>query len=292
MALFDSDFLKKLEYLSLMSRRVFRGRLLAQRRTRQMGGGIEFADHREYALGDDLRYLDWNVFARLGDQLIKRFEEEEDLHVYFLLDCSKSMEFGEPSKFDFARQITAALAYIALADLDRISVVAVAGGIEQTFPLTRGKRCILSLLRFLENLETTGTTTDLQAAVKAIVHRNRRTGLAVVVSDLYDRAGFQRGVNLLRHRGYELHLIHVFDPEEANPKVLGDVELVDSEDGETRTVTVTEKALRRYQAVWREFQDEIVKYCLAYGLSCTKASTEIPYDELVVRMMRETGAVA
>ena len=120
MALFDSDFLKKLEYLSLVSRRVFRGQLLAQRRTMQLGGGIEFADHREYTPGDDFRYLDWNVYARHDELLLKRFQEEEDLHVYLLLDCSKSMAFGDPSKFDYVRRVGAALAYIALADLDRV----------------------------------------------------------------------------------------------------------------------------------------------------------------------------
>src|ERR1700755_2431002 len=129
MALFGSDFLKKLEYLSLVSKRIFRGSLLAQKRTMQMGGGIEFADHREYAPGDDFRYLDWNVYARHDELLLKRFQEEEDLHVYILLDCSRSMGFGPPAKFDFARQVAAALAYIALADLDRVAIVAFAGDI-------------------------------------------------------------------------------------------------------------------------------------------------------------------
>src|SRR6516165_11950865 len=138
MPLFDSDFLKKLEYLSLVSRRVFRGQLLAQRRTMQLGSGIEFADHREYTPGDDFRYLDWNLYARHDELLLKRFQEEEDLHVYFLLDCSRSMAFGDPPKFDFARRVTAALAYIALADLDRIAVIAHAENVVADFPLTRG----------------------------------------------------------------------------------------------------------------------------------------------------------
>src|SRR3982751_5203730 len=156
MPLFDSDFLKKLEYLSIVSRRVFRGSLLAQRRTLQFGSGIEFADHREYTAGDDLRYLDWNLYARLGDLLLKRFQEEEDLHVYFLLDCSRSMAFGDPPKFDFARQVAAALAYIALADLDRVAVTAFADDIQADLPLTRGKGRILSLLKFLEGLNASG----------------------------------------------------------------------------------------------------------------------------------------
>ena len=119
MALFGSDFLKKIEYLSLVSRRIFRGSPTAQRRTKQLGGGIEFADHRDYSPGDDFRYLDWNLYARHDELLLKRFQEEEDFHVYFLLDCSRSMGFGSPPKFDFARQVTAALAYMALANLDR-----------------------------------------------------------------------------------------------------------------------------------------------------------------------------
>src|SRR3954452_11717147 len=161
MPLFDSGFLQKLEYLSLVSRRVFRGTLLAQRRTTQMGGGVEFAHHREYTPGDDFRYLDWNLYARQDELLLKRFQEEEDLHVYFLLDCSRSMAFGSPPKFDFARQVTAALAYIALADLDRVAVVAFADDIVADFPLTRGKGRILALLQFLARLPTQGAETDL-----------------------------------------------------------------------------------------------------------------------------------
>src|SRR3954452_8744571 len=159
--LFDSEFLKKLEYLSLVSRRVFRGQILAQRRTMQLGGGIEFADHRDYTPGDDFRYLDWNVYARHDELLLKRFQEEEDLHVYVLIDCSRSMGFGTPVKFDLARQVAAALAYIALADLDRVAIVAFAGDILADFPLTRGKARILSLLKFLDGLKTQGSLTDL-----------------------------------------------------------------------------------------------------------------------------------
>src|SRR6478609_11866181 len=173
MPLFDSDFWQKLEYLSIVSRRVFRGSLLAQRRTMQFGSGIEFAEHREYSAGDDLRYLDWNIYARHGELLLKRFQEEEDLHVYFLLDCSRSMGFGTPPKFDLARQVTAALAYIALADLDRIAVIAFASDIVADFPLTRGKGRILALLKFLEDLPCQGSDTDLARVTAGFVHRNQ-----------------------------------------------------------------------------------------------------------------------
>src|SRR5947208_15757758 len=180
--LFDSDFLNKLEYLSLISRRVFRGSLMAQRRTMQLGSGIEFADHREYTPGDGFRYLDWTLCARHDELLLKRFQEEEDLHVYLLLDCSRSMGFGKPPKFDFARQVAAALGYIALADLDRVAVVAFAGDIVADFPLTRGKGRILALVKFLENLPGQGSDTDLARVATGFVHRNQPRGLGVVIS--------------------------------------------------------------------------------------------------------------
>jgi uncharacterized protein (DUF58 family) len=292
MALFDSDFLKKLEYLSLVSKRVFRGQILAQRRTMQMGGGIEFADHRDYTPGDDFRYIDWNLFARHDELLLKRFQEEEDLHVYLLLDCSRSMGFGTPAKFDFARQVTAALAYIALADLDRVAIVGFAGEVVADFPLTRGKARILSLLQFLENLEPQGSVTNLTRVVTGFVHRAQRRGLALVVSDLYDPEGYERGLDLLRHHRYEPHIIQIHDRREAEPSFLGDLELFDVESQSSRKVTVTERNLRQYRQIFQDFQESLRRYCTNYGLGCTRTTTEVPFDQLILKMMRAAGAVA
>jgi uncharacterized protein (DUF58 family) len=290
--LFDSDFLKKLEYLSLVSRRVFRGQLLAQRRTMQLGGGIEFADHREYTPGDDFRYLDWNVFARHDELLLKRFQEEEDLHVYVLVDCSRSMAFGDPVKFDYARQVAAALGYIALADLDRVAVIAFAGDIVADFPLTRGKARILSLLKFLENLEAQGSDTDLARVARNFVHRGQRRGLAIVISDLFDPNGYERGLDLLRHHRYEPHIVQPYDRREADPQVKGDVELVDAETGTIRKVTITERNLRQYHRIFADFQESVRRYCSTYGIGGTWTTTDVPFDELLLKMMRAAGALA
>jgi uncharacterized protein (DUF58 family) len=292
MALFDSDFLKKLEYLSLVSRRVFRGQLLAQRRTMQLGGGIEFADYRDYTPGDDFRYLDWNVFARHGELLLKRFQEEEDLHVYILLDCSRSMAVGKPPKFDYARQVAAALAYIALADLDRVAVVAFAGDVVADFPLTRGKARILGLLKFLEGLQPQGEATDLERMARNLVHRNQRRGLAVVVSDLFDPKGFERGLDLLRHHRYEPHLVQIFDRHEAEPDLKGDLELLDIETGTIQKVTITERNLRQYRKIFADYLESVDRYCNTYGIGGTRSSTDVPFDELLLRMMRVAGALA
>ena len=289
MALFDSNFLRRLEYLSLVSRRVFRGKLLAQRRTKQLGGGIEFSDHREYSHGDDLRYVDWNVYARYGDVLLKRFQEEEDLHVYLLLDVSKSMANNSTEKFDYARRVTAALAYIALADMDRVSIYAYSEKVDEVLPLTRGKDRILSVLRYLEGLTPTGDSTQLKQVARAVAQRARRNGLAVIISDFYDQNGFREGVDLLRYRRFEPHLIQLHTPEEASPKILGDVELRDVESGRLRKHTITEHKLRQYQKAFGAFLQSIDDYCRAYSLGCTRTSTDLPFDELMLRMMRAAG---
>ena len=295
--MFDSDFLKRLEYLSLLSKRVFQGQLLAQRRTKQTGGGVEFSDHREYIHGDDLRYMDWNVYARHGDLLLKRFQEEEDLHVYILLDCSRSMDSlpTEPTltvdKFRFARQLAAALAYIALADLDRVSVVAYDAKVRQALPLARGKDNMFTVLRFLERLSTTGEATDLATVAADFTRRAPRTGLVLVISDLFDQQGFHVGIDRLRHRKFEPHVIQIHTPAEANPQLLGDVELLDVESDRLRKVTITERKLRQYEARFQAFLRDVESYCQRYGLSHTRATADVPYDEVLLKMMRVAGAL-
>ena len=287
--LFPADFLTRLEYLSIISKRVFRGQLLAQRRTMQMGAGIEFSDHREYNSGDDLRYLDWNIYARHGDLLLKRFQEEQDLHVYLMLDCSRSMSFGTPSKFDLARQLVAALAYIALADLDRVAVIAYANGVCAELPITRGKARILPFMKFLEELPISGDETNLEKAVQGLLHRGARTGLAVVVSDLFDEHGFQKGLDQLRHRRFDAHVIQLHDPKEADPALLGDAELIDIESESVRRVTITERNLKLYKQLFTDHQAAVRAYCGTYNLGCTQAPSVVRFDDLIMKMMRESG---
>lgn len=290
--LFPPDFLTRLEYLSIMSKRVFRGSLLAQRRTMQMGSGIEFSDHREFANGDDLRYLDWNIYARYGDLLIKRFQEERDLHVYFLVDCSQSMAFGNPAKFDLARQLAAALAYVALADLDRISILGYADRIMKELPVTRGKNQILSIMRFLEGLETGGEDTNVGRGIQDFLVRGPRSGLVVVLSDLFDPHGYQKGLDQLRYRRFDAHVIQLHDPQEANPQMLGDVEFVDIETQSARKVTVTEKNLRTYKRLFDEHQGSVRTYCKNYGWGCTQSPANVPFDDLIIHMMRSSAVAA
>lgn len=283
--MFDSAFLKKLEYLSLVSRRVFQGQLIANRRARQFGSGIVFADHRNYTFGDDLRYLDWNVYARFNNELIRRFEEEKDLHVYLLLDCSRSMSLGTPRKFDYARQVTAALAYIALSNLDRVCIVPFADQLYPVFPTIRGKQHILNLMRFLESLEPVGHVTDLTASMSEFVRQKQHAGLAMVISDFFAPKGFKSGLDLLRYRNYEPYLIQIHDQQEAEPTFLGDVQLHDVETGSAHEVTISEQMLRRYKKKFAAFLDEVKRYGIDNGLNCTISSTSIPFDKMIFQML-------
>lgn len=293
--MFDAEFIQQLEYLSLLSKRMFRGQLLAQRRTMQTGGGIEFADHREYVPGDDLRFVDWNIYARHGDVLLKRFQEEEDLHVYILIDASLSMNQGNEKndpqslKFTLARQIAAALAYIALSDLDRVSLMAYDHHLKKTKPLTRGKDQILSILKFLESLNCGGERTDLTQAVGEFVQRAPRPGLAIVISDLFDQDGFREGVDRLRYARFEPHVVQIYTKEEAEPEFLGDVELMDCETDHPMKVTVTESKLRRYRQIFQTFLSDVESYCRTQGLSHIRTTADVPFDQVLLKMMRSTA---
>src|SRR5580658_8717432 len=169
--LFDDEFQRKLDYLALVSRRVFSGRLRAERRTKKSGSGVEFADHRDYQPGDDFRALDWSVYQRFEKLLVRLFEEEEDLAIYFVLDASASMAFGNGRKLAYAKKVCAALAYVGLANLDRVSIVTTTDRVLDRLPETRGKARIFKAFRFLREVESTGTT-DLGDAMKTFVAQN------------------------------------------------------------------------------------------------------------------------
>ena len=290
MTLFDADFLPKLDQLSLVSRRAAHGQLLAKRTARHRGSGLEFADHREYQPGDDFRYLDWNVYARHGELLLKRFHEERDLRVDFVLDCSRSMEAGDTEvKFDHARRIAACLVAIALTQLDRVSLVSFADGVVDQLPVARGKHQLLSLLRRMEELQTSGRDTDIEASIKTLLTTSQSGGLAIVISDFLDLRGWQRGLDRLRYHQYEVYLVHLIDECDSTPKLLGDFEIVDMETGQQRTITVRERDLERYRQAFQRFQAAIVDYAQHHSMGYLPAPTHMSYDELILQSMRRAG---
>ena len=286
--LFDDEFQRKLDYLALVSKRVFAGRMRAERRTKKSGSGVEFADHRDYQPGDDFRYLDWNVYQRFDRLLLRLYEEEEDLSIYFIVDASSSMGFGDAKKLRYAKRVAAALAYVGLANLDRVSIVSTTDKVLDRMPATRGKARIFKVFRFLRELEPEGHT-DLGDALRTFVAQNKRRGLAVLISDLYDPQGFEKGINVLRYNKFDPFVVHVVDKEEAKPKLAGDVLLYDCETGDEREVTVTAKVLERFTAAYQDYLGDIERFCTSKQVPYIQADVSTPFDELILRVFRRGG---
>lgn len=282
MALFDSQSLKRLRSLALVARRAGGG-LLSKPRGRLPAGGTELTGHRDYAPGDDYRRLDWNLCARHDELLVKQYQGEADCPVSILLDCSRSMSLGRPSKFDVARQVTAALAYVALAELEQVSVFGYSDRIVADLGPIRDKSKILQVVRFLEGLVPRGEATDLRAVAERFARRGQRRGLVVVVSDLYDARDFRRGLDLLRNGGYHPRVVQLHDPREAQPDALGDSELVDVETGASWQVTVTERHVARYRRLHAEFLHSVRSYCVGREIGCVQIPVDLPREEVLLR---------
>ncbi len=288
--LFDEAFLKKLEYLYIVSKKIFRGRTRAERRTRTAGSGIEFADYREYVPGDDLRYLDWNIYGRLDRLLLRLFEEEEDLYIYLLLDVSDSMLMGTPAKLTYGMQVAAALSYVGLANLDRVCLITLSDGLKDRLPPARGKGRIFKVFEFLRSARHGGQT-KLALSMRSFVHQNKRRGLTVLISDFYDPLGYTDAINMLRYNHFEPFAIQIIDPLEAKPKVKGDLELIDCETGDTRAITVTPRLLEAYIQAHETYCRDLAEFCTTRQVPLFRAQTDVPFDDLILRIFRKGGFV-
>lgn len=262
-AFVDKAFLNELQGLRLLARKVFRGQMRGDRRSRNKGQSVEFVDYRPYMKGDDLRRIDWNLYARLERHYIKLFEEEEDLRLYLLLDCSASMDFGRPNKFVSALRLAAALAYIVLSNLETVSVSVFAGGLHEITTPTRGKGKIHGLLRRLEGLEAAGDS-QLAGAAAQFATKTRQSGIVCVISDFLLEQGVTSLAPLLG-AGHQLELIQVLAPEERHPNLTGDLELVDAESGSTREISMGLGVLRGYLKRLAALEQEIKQFAARGG---------------------------
>ncbi|MHB0998858.1 MAG: DUF58 domain-containing protein [Armatimonadota bacterium] len=285
--LLDADFLRKIERLSIVARKVFPGRLRGERRSPKRGSSVEFADYRNYTAGDDFRRVDWNVFARLEKLFLKLFVEEEDLYVYILVDTSKSMDFGSPKKLLYAKRIAAALSYIALGNLDRVGISSLSGDSASVLSPKRGKQSSFALFQYLKSVTASGGT-HLSSSLRDFSLRTAQPGLAIVISDFFD-ADYQKGLSALLSRKFEVTVIHLLDHEEVDPPVAGDLLMVDSETGEKREVTVTQTLLRKYQQRLSEFCADIEGFCARYGCSYMRVTNQSPFEDLILKYLRQKG---
>jgi len=285
--LFGDDFLNTLEYLHIIARKILSGQMKAERRSRQKGVSVEFADHRPYSPGDDFRFIDWNVYFRTNHLFLKLFEEEEDLYIYLLLDCSKSVDFGMPYKFHYLRRMAAAIGYLGLAGMDRVYVVPFHGALPTNaaeMVNLRGKGKVFRLFNFLEGLEPEGET-NLEVCMKSFATSKRRRGLAVVLSDFYDQGAIS-ALNALRYQKFEVFVVHCVSPQETDPGLLGDLRLLDAESDRFRDVTIDEFLIKKYISTFNNYCQSIERFCRSKAIGYVRCRTDMPFVDAVIQMLR------
>ncbi|MCX7680861.1 MAG: DUF58 domain-containing protein [Anaerolineae bacterium] len=290
--LLDDTFLRKLNNLRLVTRRVRAGQRAGERRSTRRGSSVEFADYRDYVRGDDLRRVDWNIYARLERPYVKLFEEEEDLAVHILLDGSGSMDWGtgEENKWLCARRLAAALGYVALMEGDPLTVCVIRHPQPATWGPLRGRGHILKLFAWLETSPAEGTT-DLNRTLQAYALAGGRAGLAILISDMFSPTGFTAGLTRLAASGYELTLIHVLSPDEINPPLGGDLRLLDVEKGDPEDVTIDTGVLMLYRQRLKTWREDIRAACRARDVRYISVATDTPLERIILYELRRSGLV-
>jgi uncharacterized protein (DUF58 family) len=284
----NPDFLRKLEYLRVVARKVHTGRFSALQRSRKLGRGIDFADHRPYTPGDDFKDIDWNLYGRLDRFMVRLAEEETELNLYLLVDCSRSMS---DAKATFVRQVATALAYVALAHLDRVHVYPFGDGLMRPLSPSRHKAQAVQVYRWLEAADPSGAT-DLGAACKAFAGVVRGRGIVLVLSDFLAPGGWQGGLDLLRHGRFEVGILQVSDPEEAEAPARGEVILHDRETGASRRLRITDGIAAAYRKAFLAHGQALQDYARAHNLFYAHARTDQPFEQMVLHTMRTERLLA
>jgi len=288
--LLSAEMLTKLETLDLLSRKVFQGRMKGERKSTRKGRSVEFADYRNYAQGDDLRFVDWNIFARLEKVFIKLFLEEEDLHFYALIDNSPSMEFGDPTKLRVAKQLVAALSFIGLIRQHRVKIETLGQSLRRPGPVWRGRQNAWRMFDYLESL-IGNEKTSLLDGVKNFGLRNTGRGIAILVSDLMDKQGYEAALRFLAARRMDTYVVHILSREELKPEVLGDLRLIDCEDEQATEVTVGDSLLKAYDRTLQSYLAEVHDFCARRALGYLFIDNQTPIEKIVAETLRRQGLV-
>jgi len=305
--LLTAALVARLSRLDFTSRKIFAGKLRGERRSKKRGESVEFADHRPYVSGDDLRHIDWNIFGRLDRLFLKVFLEEEDLCLHLVLDCSGSHDCGEPSKFLFMQRAAMALGYIGLVNYNRVTATAIggvraepggaadAGGVPAILTAARdlrGRRRAQDLARFLCGLAPAGPAPFTEAC-KRIALARRGKGVMVLLSDMFIKEGYEQGLRLLVGRGYDLFVVQVLSPQEVEPTgphgLAGDLRLKDVEDADTAEVTISAPLLKRYKANLAAYGEQLRAFCARRDITMLAVRSDVPPDTLVLEYLRDRG---
>ncbi|HEX7898377.1 MAG TPA: DUF58 domain-containing protein [Planctomycetota bacterium] len=283
---FDAAFLRSLESLNLLARRVLAADDRAERLTPRKGASLEFVDYRRYTPGDEIRYIDWNVYARHGSLFIKEFAAEENVHVSILLDVSSSMSFG--GKFRAAQELAAALGYVGLSNYDSVSLYAFGAEARPLKTFLRGKGALFELLPAIDALRPEGAT-DMRAAFRTALPRLRGRSLVLLLTDFYDVEGYGEALRALLAQRFGVHVVHLVARAEASPELRGRCGLVDLESGRTRDVLLRPETVEAYRRRFSRFCDEVRDFCRAHEIAHARVLAEDPLEKRVVDVLRAGG---
>jgi uncharacterized protein (DUF58 family) len=289
---FDSVFLAKLEQLSLLCRRLFKSENRADRPSRHNGSSLEFADYRNYTPGDDPRSVDWSIYARLERLVVKLYEQEQDLPVHILVDSSTSMRWtpdpdrAPPQKLNTARRIAAALAYIGLSNQDRVHLSWFDHSHGPELAAGRARGHFHKVLGFLSQPPPEGPT-SLLTAIRQFTRKTRKRGVAILITDLLDPAGYQEPLSLLNAAQFETEILQLLHPAELHPELLGELQLVDSESGAELAFTATPDALGRYRELLGNLLEQQRQFCMEHRIGLVRLSSQIPFEDAVLKLLRE-----
>lgn len=284
--LLDPALVRSLERLAIVARRTLWGQTQGERKVNAAGASIEFHDYRQYQPGDDLRYLDWQVYGRLDRLVLRLYRDEVDLLVQVLVDASASMALGEPLKSHYALRLAAALSYVGLAGLERVAVGYISAGRADVTRPFRGRGSFPRILRYLEEIEFAGGTA-LDASLRAQAVRLPRRSRLVLLTDLLDREGYQDGLLALQASGHDVFLVHVLSPEEIDPSEMGDVRLVDVETGATEDVTLSRDRIAGYRERTARHYAEVEAFAFAHGIGYARVSTAAPLEDVLFRNLTQ-----
>ena len=289
--LLTAAFMQRLDRLDIASRRILSGKLMGERRSKKRGQSVEFADYRNYVAGDDLRFIDWNLYARLDKLFIRLFQEEEDLSVSLIIDVSKSMRFGNPDKLLAAKRLAAALGYIALTHYNRVALYAVSDTVNDSLRGLRGRRPVGQVMDFLKRQQPRDRS-DLAAASREFALRDHNKGVVILLSDFLDKGDVSEALRFLTASHRDVFALHILSPQELDPGsagVVGDLRLIDIEDDENTEVSAGGALLRQYKLTLRNYCESLRQTCLRRGASYLLANTATPFETIVLDHLRKRG---
>ncbi len=289
--LISGELMSRLDQVDIMSRKIFAGKLQGERRSKKRGVSVEFADYRHYVHGDDLRFVDWNVYARLDRLFLKMFLEEEDLSLLLAIDCSASMDWGNPSKFVFAMQLAMALGYIGLANQNRVSLYAFNQGGVLPLSNLRGRRRSREMGTWLLGLEPGGQAA-FNEAMRHIALSRQGKGVMVILSDFLFKEGYEKGLRYLAGGGYDTFCLQLLAPEEIDPGrhgLAGDLRLTDLEDEDTAEITVSAGLLKRYKENLNAWCGKLRDFCIRRAITHVTVDTSTDLTALLLEYLRKRG---